>query len=244
MSTPLASRNRRLTHRTSSAGTRRNEARDSADAKERLLKAALELFSQHGFDGTGVRALADAAGVNIAAVNYHFGSKENLRLEAFRYGFAPMLELRTETENYLSAARQAGSISAAEDALRKYIHRFLQEILATNSAHWSLLMREFTMPSPAFEMLIREYFEPQDAILVGILRLLLPDAPEMELHCCLGSIMGQCMHARNAAAIVRSTFGLDTNSEEYVRQRAKQIGDFSILALRGLHQGGLTLKTR
>ena len=52
--------------------------------KERILGAAEELFAQHGFAGTSLRQVTSRADVNIAAVNYHFGSKENLVNEVFR----------------------------------------------------------------------------------------------------------------------------------------------------------------
>jgi AcrR family transcriptional regulator len=52
--------------------------------KDRLLGAAEELFAQHGFAGTSLREVTSRADVNIAAVNYHFGSKDNLINEVFR----------------------------------------------------------------------------------------------------------------------------------------------------------------
>src|SRR6476661_7884939 len=52
--------------------------------KDRILGAAEELFAQHGFAGTSLREVTSRADVNIAAVNYHFGSKDNLVNEVFR----------------------------------------------------------------------------------------------------------------------------------------------------------------
>ncbi|WP_425599822.1 TetR/AcrR family transcriptional regulator [Luteimonas aestuarii] len=52
--------------------------------KDRILGAAEELFAQYGFTGTSLRQVTGRADVNIAAVNYHFGSKENLVNEVFR----------------------------------------------------------------------------------------------------------------------------------------------------------------
>ena len=52
--------------------------------KDRILGAAEELFAQYGFAGTTLRQVTTRADVNIAAVNYHFGSKENLVNEVFR----------------------------------------------------------------------------------------------------------------------------------------------------------------
>ena len=50
----------------------------SQDTKSRILDAAEHLFMEHGFEATSLRSLTAAASVNLAAVNYHFGSKEEL----------------------------------------------------------------------------------------------------------------------------------------------------------------------
>lgn len=62
--------------------------------KDRILGAAEELFAQHGFAGTSLRQVTSRADVNIAAVNYHFGSKENLVNEVFRRRMDDMTNLR------------------------------------------------------------------------------------------------------------------------------------------------------
>ena len=62
--------------------------------KDRILGAAEELFAQYGFAGTSLRQVTTRADVNIAAVNYHFGSKENLVNEVFRRRMDDMTTLR------------------------------------------------------------------------------------------------------------------------------------------------------
>lgn len=54
------------------------ESTDRDSTRERILDAAELLFAEHGFDGTSIREVTRAAGVNVAAVHYHFGSKEAL----------------------------------------------------------------------------------------------------------------------------------------------------------------------
>ena len=54
------------------------------DTRVRILDAAEALFTEHGFDATTLRQITGAAEVNLAAVNYHFGSKEELIREVFR----------------------------------------------------------------------------------------------------------------------------------------------------------------
>ena len=52
--------------------------------KQRILDSAEALFARHGFAGASLRQVTASANVNLAAVNYHFGSKENLINEVFR----------------------------------------------------------------------------------------------------------------------------------------------------------------
>ncbi len=56
----------------------------STDTCARILDAAERLFTAQGYDGTSMRQITGAAGVNLAAVNYHFGTKEALMQEVFR----------------------------------------------------------------------------------------------------------------------------------------------------------------
>lgn len=64
--------------------------------KDRILGAAEELFAQFGFSGTSLRQVTSRADVNIAAVNYHFGSKENLVNEVFRRRMDDMTKQRLQ----------------------------------------------------------------------------------------------------------------------------------------------------
>ena len=54
------------------------------DTRERILDVAELLFMAHGYEGTSMRVITTGAEVNLAAVNYHFGSKEALLCEVFR----------------------------------------------------------------------------------------------------------------------------------------------------------------
>src|SRR5687768_3719360 len=62
-----------------SGGTTTNELDTT---RERIIDAAGEIFAQRGFDSTTVRDICQAAGANVAAVNYYFGDKQRLYVEA------------------------------------------------------------------------------------------------------------------------------------------------------------------
>ena len=85
--------------------------------KQRILGAAEELFARHGFAGASLRQVTSAAQVNLAAVNYHFGSKENLINEVFR---RRLDGLNIERTAALAAARVKPGYSL-EDTLDAFI---------------------------------------------------------------------------------------------------------------------------
>jgi AcrR family transcriptional regulator len=68
----------------------------SQDTKTRILDAAESLFMAHGFEATSLRQLTSAAGVNLAAVNYHFGTKEELFQAVLTRRLDPMNQERID----------------------------------------------------------------------------------------------------------------------------------------------------
>jgi len=78
----------------------------SPDTKTRILDVAEGLFMEHGFEATSLRQLTSAAGVNLAAVNYHFGSKEELFQSVLTRRLDPMNQERIELLEKLE--REAG----------------------------------------------------------------------------------------------------------------------------------------
>jgi AcrR family transcriptional regulator len=78
----------------------------SQDTKSRILDTAESLFTEHGFEATSLRQLTTAAGVNLAAVNYHFGTKEELFQAVLTRRLDPMNQERIDLlERY---GREAG----------------------------------------------------------------------------------------------------------------------------------------
>lgn len=125
------------------------------ETRTRLLRAAIDVFGRLGFEGASTRALAEAAGVNLAAIPYHFGSKKGLYLAAARH-VADEIGARVGI-----VAREAGRVAGAGDpaaslaALRSLLGR-LAEFLITNkdADTWArLIIREQMRPTDAFAIL-------------------------------------------------------------------------------------------
>lgn len=76
----------------------------ASDTKARILDAAERLFADNGFRSTSMRDITQEAGVNLAAVNYHFGSKEALMVAVLERTTAPVNRARLERLDTLEAA--------------------------------------------------------------------------------------------------------------------------------------------
>ena len=101
--------------------------------KERILDAAETLFAQYGFGGTSLRQVTSQADVNIAAVNYHFGSKENLVNEVFRRRMDEMSAQR------LSRLQEAVKAEGGSD-LDAILAAFVEPPLAMAQDIWRRLV--------------------------------------------------------------------------------------------------------
>lgn len=93
--------------------------------RERLLNVAEQRFGEGGYEGTSLRAITVAAAANIAAVNYHFGSKEALLRAAVARAMAPV---NTERRRRLDQLEAAGPPSA-EQLIRAFVEPGLDLVL-------------------------------------------------------------------------------------------------------------------
>ena len=94
-------------------------------SRDALLKAATELFSSRGYDAVSTRELAESAGVNLAAIKYHFGSKANLFVEAVK---SMMCGSGCEHSKVLQEI-SAETPSAAAKILCQFIESFMGYLL-------------------------------------------------------------------------------------------------------------------
>ncbi len=67
---------------------------ESRGTKTRILDTAEQLFAEKGYAATSIRNITTEAGVNLASVNYHFGSKETLLHQVFARRIGPVNEVR------------------------------------------------------------------------------------------------------------------------------------------------------
>src|SRR5438067_13488358 len=116
------------------------------DTRTKLLAAGVRAFSEHGYEGATIRDICQKAGVNVALVNYHFGDKMELYLEAIRHA----VDATAKMELLNNALEQNTDPS---DALRQVIHGVIERLSETRDQfglHLRFLIREMAQPTPAF----------------------------------------------------------------------------------------------
>jgi len=157
------------------------------ETRTRILDAAEELFMQHGFESTSMRLLTAKAGANLAAVNYHFGSKDALIEAVFRRRLDPMNTARIAELERLEkeAAGRAGSpILSPESIIRAFVGASLRMIEDSKSGGRNfirLLGRTYTDPQKPIRSLIGQLYAPAMARFKAAFERALPQMPADEL---------------------------------------------------------------
>jgi len=169
--------------------------------KARLLEAAGEEFAEKGYELARVRAICDRAGVNLAAINYHFGAKEQLYMEVLREAHRCGLEQQEELV--------AAGLSPAQ-RLRLFIRHFLERVLAMNRPEdWQhrVMLREMLAPTSFSEVLVREGIRPRFERLKSLMHEICPEADDRRLNVLVFSVIGQCLHYKLARRITERLIG-------------------------------------
>jgi AcrR family transcriptional regulator len=147
------------------------------ETRTRILDAAEELFMQHGFEGTSMRLLTAKAGVNLAAVNYHFGSKDALIEALFRRRLDPMNAERV-------AALDRLEDFSAENIIRAFVRpslRLIEDGQGGGRNFIRLLGRTYTEPAKPVRLLIGQMYAPTMERFKAALERALPQMPRDEL---------------------------------------------------------------
>ena len=174
----------------------------NTDTKTRILETAERLFASEGLSRTSLRAITCEAGVNVAAVHYHFGSKDALLAEVVRRRVAPMNEERLARIDAIEANGD-GQPPPLEPLLRAYIEpAFLLKSAISGQEHLAQLFgRLSSEPEELLESTLRDIFEETAKRFRNALARAVPELPleelDWRLHFLLGGLI-QVMMGRHA----------------------------------------------
>ena len=183
--------------------------------KDRILGAAEELFAQFGFSGTSLRQVTSRADVNIAAVNSHFGSKENLVNEVFRRRMDGM------SADRLSALKAAVDQSPGE--LEPILAAFVEPALALaqdrhgGGAFVRVVARAYAEKNDSLRKFLSDHYGHVLRDFAKAIATCVPSLSKEELYWRLDFLAGALTYAMADFGLIKRPAGV---SEKAHRERA------------------------
>ena len=156
------------------------------ETKTRILDTAERLFAEQGYAATSLRQIIAEAGVNVASIHYHFGSKEELLDEVVMRNAGPVNERRLAILDQLEAAGRAPGVEEVLGA-------FFQPMAEAAAGHPQFVAMMGRMISEGMiQGIVQKHFSAVTARISAALRRALPDLPEdeftMRMHFTIGAM--------------------------------------------------------
>lgn len=199
--------------------------------KRDLIVAAGELFADKGVEGTSVRAIAKRCGGNIAAINYHFGSKENLYTEVLRYAMTETRcsvaqELLKDDTWFTAPAKKAA-------AVRMIVKEYFLQYFSTKRPSWlgRVLILSMVYPTASMEVATRQMKTPENEALMKVFQRCKPGLPTEQAQFFALSLVGQIAFYVLAKAGILAALGKTTYDEAFLNKAEKHIGDLILTSL-------------
>ncbi len=157
--------------------------------RQRLIDAAERLFAERGWNGVSIRTIAAAADVSLAALNYHFGLKENLLAEIFAARARPIADERRR----LLAAIEDGRTATLEDVIEAFLRPALA-VGAENRMFAKLRARLATEPEEFSRGILSDAFDDSSKLCIAALQKCLPNLPPEALSWRFHFLMGAMVY--------------------------------------------------
>ena len=202
-------------------------SRPSDYTRNNIMKAAVALFAERGYDATSIRAIVAKARVNQAAINYHFKGKEGLYFEVLKVAFEGYLRLDNFDPERLKDMTR-------EEALRSFVYQQLRPLLSRDqmSRYIRIFAWENVRPSKVLANFVKTGAMPFLAGATELVRRFLPpETSDQDAMCAAIALMGQCsIFVRNREQFAKPPF--DFNIDEAFVARLTDL--VSELALKGM----------
>lgn len=168
------------------------------DTKEQIISVAERLFAERGFAGTTLRSVVSEAKVNLAAVHYHFGSKEELFRAVVARLARPIVEQELVLLNQLQAKSKVPSVEAILTALIKPNLEILAQDPETLLIRAQFMGRCRTEPEPIQGIAANEFAASVEAFL-DVLQRALPEQSRSQLSWKLDLVIAALIRVQTEA---------------------------------------------
>jgi len=213
---------------------KKKQRKDTQETRQRLLAAAAEVFAHRGFWETTHVEICEKAQANTAAVNYHFGSKENLYVEAWKYSFQRSVEAYPPDGGVAPDA-------PVQERLHGRVRAFMRRLADPNNHGLEIMHKEMANPTGLLAEALQHAIEPMRQGMRSIVQELLGDgAGVQQVSFCEMSLMGQCfgpmLHLRRAKMTPGGGCPTGPPFEFDVEELADHVTQFSLAGIRGIHK--------
>lgn len=188
----------------------------SSSTRESILDTAEALFAQQGHDGTSMRQITGAAGVNLASVNYHFGSKESLVQAVLKRRLEVLNRERLRLLDELEAQAQGKPLKPSQivDAFFGTLLRLAADPEQAGSTFLPLLERTMTDPAGFIRALFAEEYADVLERYRNALFAALPDVPRAEIVWRFQFMLDATSYAIIGTDLLRSVTGWTLDESE------------------------------
>ncbi len=165
--------------------------------KEKIMDAAEHLFALKGYPSTSLREITKAADANLAAVNYHFGSKDKLLTAILERRLLPLNAVRVEKlDEVLKMAEREKRLPGVEETLRAFVIPTLELLEGGGGARdFSIIVgRGLLEPDGFLKQRFLEMIKPVFKMLYDVLCKALPEVPEGIVYTRLILAIGAVSH--------------------------------------------------
>jgi AcrR family transcriptional regulator len=198
-------------------------AASTIDTKEQIITVAERLFAERGFAGTTLRHVVSEAGVNLAAVNYHFGSKEELfRAVVVRFAH-PVVEREWLLLAELKAGSELPSVEAILTAILQPSLEILSQDAGTRLIRAKFMGRCRIEPEPIQSIVNNEFAAVTEAFL-DVLQRVLPEQSRSQLSWKFDLVIAALIRVLTEAGQPHAL--LKSNSPEDIRETTQQLVRF------------------
>lgn len=185
----------------------------AGSTKERILHTAARLFSERGFQNVSLRDITTAAHVNIAAVNYHFGSKVGLLADVFEEYAAPVNSARLKLLDECAAKAGDGRPDVSDILWALLSPAFHAPDSGIEGQYFRrMLGRMSSSSNPDVRRILFETFDAVSTRFVDMMSRACPDLPREELFWRLTCVYGAMMYAQADNGRIRTLAGDSFNS--------------------------------
>ncbi len=198
-------------------------ASSTHETKEQIITVAERLFADKGFAGTTLRSVVNEAGVNLAAVNYHFGSKEELFRAVVARFARPVVEQELSLLSELKAGAELPSVDEILTALLQPSLEILSEGEGSRLVRARFMGRCRTEPEP-IQSIADQEFAPVTEAFLDLLQRVLPEQSRSQLWWKLDLVIAALIRVLTEAGQPYAL--LKSNHPEHIQETTQQLVRF------------------